>query len=78
MNPPRERRVHCLTTFHDLLQFHLQFMDFSDDRLTGHFAVLCAMNGQGAIAHNSEIIILHENNLIGMFNDSTRRRTNDS
>ena len=58
-----------LRTLHDLLQFDLQFVDFPDGGLTGDLAVMGAMNGQCSVVHNGQIIIFHEDHLVGVFDD---------
>jgi hypothetical protein len=46
-------------------------MDFTDGWLTGDFAVLGSVNGQCTIVHHRQIIIFHEDHLIGVFDNRT-------
>ena len=51
-------------------------MDLTDCRLTGDFTVLGSMNGQCTIVHHGQIIIFHEDHLVGMFDNRTKMNTN--
>lgn len=55
--------------FHDLLQFHLQGLDCSGWVITSQ--TLDPVDGEFPISHCSDVIILEENDPIGVFYDST-------
>ncbi len=61
-------------TLHDLLQLHLQGLDG-----TGRVISCCAldpMDGETAVTHGCDIIILEEDDLIGVLDDSTAVTSN--
>lgn len=56
-------------TFHDLLQLHLQSLDGSDWILTS--LSVYPVDGQLPIGDYGNVIILHVQHLVGVFNDGT-------
>lgn len=74
--PPHPRPLHTdpqrTPAFHDLLQFHLQGLDGSRWVVTS--GTLDPMNGEFPISHCGDVVILKEDDPVGMFYDGTGAR----
>lgn len=75
-NPSSPRPLHTdpqrTPAFHDLLQFHLQGLDGSRWVVTGR--TLDPMNGEFPISHSGDVVILEEDDAVGVFNDGAGAR----
>lgn len=66
---PLHRGPQRTPAFHDLLQFHLQGLDGSRWVITSR--TLDPVNGEFPISHCGDVIILKEDDPVGVFYDST-------